>query len=590
MDKDDYTIFNPAFVSYHNKSIVKTQLVGNKLTLTVDAGAYEEIEMMAKRYQISSENMKCLEECYRNIQEDVKLQNAIKMAEYERDLLRYRSLSAEGRDDVQKPKKPASKDIKPVFNFFLASEGETRAFIKSYFLYEFLLEELKMSGLFCDEDFQRSLKGCSSETISCKRGSVKARNIFGLAESVLYVDTLKHSKSAKKSSSAKQRYEYVFHPISFQKDFAKYPIELHYQLTDNLSKIVQIHYEFYKNPDKKLSIQDIIELYQQHSKGKHDKVPLHAWARTTLLNPCNELNFSDECENGEDGWSQEQDFGFEIFKPKYSELELSAIPQKDLVGNVNIEELKKWVRYCMDDARITTVSRLWHPFHCLPKSYREHVTYNGSPLVEAMDVKNCYYVLMVKALQLADKIDPDELRRFEALVRDGDIYMEIGNDIQFIHEIKEDYNDDDYLSFIGTTRRDRVKVEMQSFRNYKTYGQAESQHPMLAKKFKELFPSICHWLFTYPIYRNRKGKNAKRLQADMSRIETMLISKVCFRLKDMGLTPFTLHDAIYLSREELDIVGKGFVDKLFWEVFDATTEEDVRRALEYRYNKEEGKV
>ena len=256
----------------------------------------------------------------------------------------------------------------------------------------------------------------------------------------------------------------------------------------------------------------------------------------------------------------------------------------------DIEELKKWVRYCMDDARITTVSRLWHPFHCLPKSYREHVTYNGSPLVEAMDVKNCYYVLMVKALQLADKIDPDELRRFEALVRDGDIYMEIGNDIQFIHEIKEDYNDDDYLSFIGTTRRDRVKVEMQSFRNYKTYGQAESQHPMLAKKFKELFPSICHWLFTYPIYRNRKGKNAKRLQADMSRIETMLISKVCFRLKDMGLNPFTLHDAIYLSREELDIVGKGFVDKLFWEVFDATTEEDVRRALEYRYNKEEGKV
>ena len=590
MDKDDYTIFNPAFVSYHNRSIVKTQLVGNKLTLTVDAGAYEEIEAMAKRYQNSPENMKHLEGWYRHIQEEVKLQNAIKMAEYEHDLLRYRNLSAEERGSIARPKKPASKDIKPVFNFFLTSDGETRAFIKSYFLYEFLLEELKMSGLFCDDDFQRSLKGCSKENISCKRGSVKARNIFGLAESVLYVDSLKHSKSAKNSSSAKQRYEYVFHPISFRKDFAKHSIELQYQLTDHLSKTVQIHYDFYLNPDKMLSIKDIIELYQKHSKGKHDKVSLHAWARTTLLNPCNELNFSDECENGEDGWSQEQDFGFEIFKPKYSELELSAIPQKDLVGNVNIEELKKWVRYCMDDARITTVSRLWHPFHCLPKSYREHVTYNDSPLAEAMDVKNCYYVLMVKALQLADKIDPDELRRFEALVRDGDIYMEIGNDIQFIHEVKEDYNDDDYLSFIGTTRRDRVKVEMQSFRNYKTYGQAESQHPMLAKKFKELFPSICHWLFTYPIYRNRKGKNAKRLQADMSRIETMLISKMCFRLKDMGLTPFTLHDAICLSQEELDTVGKGFVDKLFWEVFDATTEEDVRRALEYRCNKEEVNV
>ena len=168
--------------------------------------------------------------------------------------------------------------------------------------------------------------------------------------------------------------------------------------------------------------------------------------------------------------------------------------------------------------------------------------------------------------------------------------MEIGNDIQFIHEVKEDYNDDDYLSFIGTTRRDRVKVEMQSFRNIKTYGQAESQHPMLAKKFKELFPSICHWLFTYPIYRNRKGKNAKRLQADMSRIETMLIRKVCFQLKGMGLNPFTLHDAIYLSEDELGSLEEDFVDKLFWEVFDATTEEDVRRALEYRCNKEEVNV
>ena len=569
-------------MSYHNRSIVKTQLVGNKLTLTVDVGAYAEIEAMAKRYQASPENMKQLDELYRNIQEEVKLQNAIKMAEYEHNLLRYRSLSAEDRGSVVKPKKPNSKDIKPVFNFFLTSDGETRAFIKSYFLYEFLLDDLKLSGLFCDDDFQRSLKWCSSENISCKRGSVKARNIFGLAESVLYVDTLKHSKSAKNSSFAKQRYEYVFHPISFRKDFGKHTIDLHYQLTEVLARTVKIHYRFYMNSDKMLSIQDIIELYHKYFKGNDDNIPLYAWARTTLLNPCNELNYSEECKNGEDGWGQEQDFGFEIFRPKYSELELSAISQKDLIGNFNIEELRKWMRYCKDDAKITTVSRLWHPFHSLPKSYRKYIAYNGSPLVEAMDVKNCYYVLMVKALQLADKIDQDELKRFIAVVREGDIYMEIGKDINFIREVNEDYNDDDYLSFIGTTRRDRVKVEMQSFRNFKTYGQAESQHPMLAKKFKEMFPTICRWLFTYPLYRNKKGKNAKRLQADMSRIETMLISKVCFRLKDMGLNPFTLHDAIYLSEAELNTLADGAVDKLFWEIFDTVTPEEVKAALMYK--------
>ena len=120
---------------------------------------------------------------------------------------------------------------------------------------------------------------------------------------------------------------------------------------------------------------------------------------------------------------------------------------------------------------------------------------------------------------------------------------------------------------------------MQSFRNFKTYGQAESQHPMLAKKFKQMFPTICRWLFTYQNYVNSKGKKTKRLQKDMSQIETMLISKVCFRLKAMGLNPFTLHDAVYLSEDELRTLESGFVDKLFWEVFDSTTDDEVRMAL-----------
>ena len=145
----------------------------------------------------------------------------------------------------------------------------------------------------------------------------------------------------------------------------------------------------------------------------------------------------------------------------------------------------------------------------------------------------------------------------------------------------EEDGDDEYLAFIGITRRDKIKLEMQSFRNFKTYGQAESQHPMLAKKFKQMFPTICRWLFTYPNYVNSKGKNTKRLQKDMSQIETMLISKVCFRLKAMGLNPFTLHDAVYLSEAELNTLADGAVDKLFWEIFDTVTPEEVKASLMY---------
>jgi hypothetical protein len=250
-----------------------------------------------------------------------------------------------------------------------------------------------------------------------------------------------------------------------------------------------------------------------------------------------------------------------------------------LLGHANIEDIKKWKKYSKDKAKITTVSRLWHPFHCLPRDFRKHVCYKGQPLVEAMDVKNCYYVLMAKVLSLDARIDPNELSRFMDIVRNGDIYSEVGKSIRFVRGLPGDQGDEEYLEFIGTNRRNLVKLEMQSFRNFKTYGQAQSQHPMLARKFKELFPSICNWLFSYPTYINRQGKNTKRLQSDMSRIETMLISSVCFRLNELGLHPFSLHDAIYLPKNELETLEEDFVSNLFWEVYDTTSEEDVKRAL-----------
>lgn len=577
-------IFNPSWHS--DKSIVNTKLIGRNLTLYVDAGAYEEIVRMATRYSYDTQNQQQTEQIYSKLMEQVKEKNAVEMGIYEYEMLKWRNLPDDEKEVTPKPKKPSSKDIRPDSSFFLTTEGERNAFVKCYFLYEFLLGELRLSGMFRDEDFQKSLKGMKEESISCKRGSVKARKILGLGEGVLYVDSNLHKKSSKSSSSIKQKFEYVFHPITYRKDINNITIPLCYYLTETLHTTISIHYEFYINPEQCLSIQDMLELVKRIFKQNH----ICASARTTLLKPCNELNFSNICKNGEDGWRCKDEFGFEIYIPNYFELELSSLPQKVLIGNLNVEELKKWEKYRNEEVKITSVSRLWHPFHCLPREYRKYVCHNGSPLVEAMDVKNCYYVLMSKVLMIADGIDPGELNRFMELVRYGDIYSEMGKDIQFVRHVYEDDGDDEYLAFIGITRRDKIKLEMQSFRNFKTYGQAESQHPMLAKKFKQMFPTICRWLFTYPNYVNSKGKNTKRLQKDMSQIETMLISKVCFRLKAMGLNPFTLHDAVYLSEAELNTLEDGAVDKLFWEIFDAVTAEDVRGALKCKSDNDRNNV
>ena len=569
-------IFNPSWHS--DKSIVKTKLIGRKLTLYVDAGAYEEILRMANRYFYDAQNQEQTEQIYRQLKEQVKEKNAVEAGIYEYEMLKWRNLPDDEKEFTPKPKKPSSKDIRPDSSFFLTTEAELNAFVKSYFLYEFLLGELKLNGMFRNEDFQKSLKGMKEERISCRRGCLKTRKILGLGEGVLYVDSNLHKQSLKSRDSIKRTYEYVFHPVTYKKDVNGKTVSISYYLTDIIHPLVSIHYDFYMDPSRFLGINDILRIV----KGKSEQNHICASARTTVLNPCNELNFSGLRENGKGEWRCKDEFGFEIYIPNYFELELSSLPQKVLIGNLNIEELKKWEKYRNDEVKITSVSRLWHPFHCLPREYRKYVYHNGSPLVEAMDVKNCYYVLMSKVLMIADGIDPGELNRFMELVRYGDIYSEMGKDIQFVRYAYEEDGDDEYLAFIGITRRDKIKVEMQSFRNFKTYGQAESQHPMLAKKFKQMFPTICRWLFTYPNYVNSKGKNTKRLQKDMSQIETMLISKVCFRLKAMGLNPFTLHDAIYLSEEELNTLADGAVDKLFWEIFDIVTPEEVKAALMYK--------
>ena len=83
-------IFNPSWHS--DKSIVKTKLIGKKLTLYVDAGAYEEIIRMANRYYYDTQTQKQTEQIYSQLKEQVKERNAVEMGIYEYEMLKWRNL------------------------------------------------------------------------------------------------------------------------------------------------------------------------------------------------------------------------------------------------------------------------------------------------------------------------------------------------------------------------------------------------------------------------------------------------------------------------------------------------------------------
>lgn len=561
---DPFKDWLPDFSSH---SIKKVSLKGNELTLEVDAGAYRMISEKARAKKISSKRAKEFRQRNEEVKKVWEAINSRKESIYQLSVQTWKGVPKELK--LSKPSRPEllKTDFK-TFEPFLSTEGEVNAYIKSYFLYEYLILMLKASGKFSVKEFAQSLRGFEKERITAKDCGSKIRNILGRIDCILYVDTSDYTKSLK-SQTFKHKYRYLFHPESFACDSRKQKIRIKYWLVDNIKSIIWNQEWIIRDPEKLVMVEEVIsELVDK----KDVQLREISRARTTSTNPCNELTIS------------EKHFPFSIYRPDYTQLELTRFPKSILLECDALDKLLVWQRYHNQEANITDCSRLWHPFHNLPRAFRSHITFNGSNLVEAMDVKSCFYVLMCKAMEIADGIDKKELQQFCTLVREGDIYTEMGNHVMCVSPFPDGLDNDAedcYLAFIGMKKRDVIKQDMQSFRNIKSFNQAHHQYPMLANHFKKLFPTITEWLFNYPTHINAKGEEVKKLQHDMSRIETMLISRVCLTLVEMGVTPFTLHDAVYLSEAELGKLknGQETVKEIFWKVFDSTTTEEIKTCL-----------
>ena len=549
-------------------SIINSNLKGDILTLTIDLGAYRAVEKMADDKKGTREQSNKLKQSVSQIVQQSTDAYQQELIEYKKNLEQWRITQGHKPSKPHPPQKPEN------FDLYLITPAERRAYIKSYFLYEYLIQDLKMSGEFTCDDFNKALKYMDKEAVAVDKGGRKIRKILGKIDRVLYTDTTDYVESVK-DKTYNDVYEYIFHPIRFTKDPNSRTQELHYRVSGLLRLNIYLKRQFLLNPAKILSLDEIIELYSSDKNYRTSKgANITRSTLTTRTKPCNELIYN------------KMSFNFAVYQPDYSLLHLDGLPQSALFKSLVPNELKKWKNHHHEQSKIRKSSRQFHSFHYLPKVYREYITYNGSPLVEAMDVTGCYYVLISKALEIALDVNHEELLRFKSLVRDNDIYEEVGRHVLIASTTPSDdginYREEELLSFYsdtgdnGKAMRNIIKDDMQKFRNTLDINQAYRKFPMLSLYFMKVFPSITKWLFDYPThYDVEKKRQVKNLQDDMSRIETLLISKVCFKLVDMGLTPFTLHDAIYLSRDELSKLEDGAVDKLFWEAYDNTTPKEI---------------
>lgn len=244
---------------------------------------------------------------------------------------------------------------------------------------------------------------------------------------------------------------------------------------------------------------------------------------------------------------------FKVFVSPYESL---SVPQKDV--GIFVDDYNKWERNRYKNVTFGS-GRIFHAFHFTNRDFRKKLKYKSSPIVEVMDIHCAYFTFFIHIFRTIPSIDKDELKRYEELVRNGFIY-------------------EDAMEFIHCDDRDAMKHMLNS---YKALPPRRMGKRPENSYFKEKFPTIHKCLAHYPTYINKNGKEVKAIQKDATFIEAVIISEVCFELLGLGVTPFSLHDAIYLNQKDINKLKEMDNDiySIFWRVFDSLTIEDVKEIL-----------
>lgn len=248
------------------------------------------------------------------------------------------------------------------------------------------------------------------------------------------------------------------------------------------------------------------------------------------------------------------------FIPPYLN-KLNAVPALDMKVTPNI---RKW--YNNHDNEPTFGDRIYYAFVNTSKELRKYITLFGVFLVEGYDVHNCFFVLMCFYFKDNPFIPHEEYERYRDLVVSGKFYEDVqAYGKNYYHQKYEKEQDLSFIFKEDSMTRDKVKTDLQSFRNStaserrrpgwkdSTTGRWVSRDlSYIDAYFREKFPNIFKYLDNWervPKTDNQRG-TSKRLQSDISRIETRIMSRITRDLYKLGYHPVQLHDGIFVPKNE----------------------------------------
>lgn len=207
-------------------------------------------------------------------------------------------------------------------------------------------------------------------------------------------------------------------------------------------------------------------------------------------------------------------------------------------------------------------NRIFSWFHNLHGDERSFFTLNESTLREAFDVPACNFCILAKLLENTT-VDKTELSAFQNLVRHDYIYKRIAEnaDLEFTDLVKKE-----------------IKKSCQHWLNIRkryahTGAWKDKYFNYIEDYFKTNYPTIYETLLNWreETYTNSVGKTkvSKMLWQDFQEVEFDIISnKICnYLYETYGVYPVTVHDALYLSDDDLEKVTESIED-IFWHLID----------------------
>lgn len=191
--------------------------------------------------------------------------------------------------------------------------------------------------------------------------------------------------------------------------------------------------------------------------------------------------------------------------------------------------------------------KIYSVFTRIRRPIRKHIRYGRERLIEVSDVRCAHFAMLPVVFRYCNITVPDEeMGKFRELTQTEDLYADVvkGTDIS----------------------RDAVKPIFQSFysiRNEEQYlyagiGKGEqSERRIVCDYFKRNFPSIYRAIMDFHTDHDYTLKSVANIA------ESNIMNPICDRLVALGLHPFRLHDAIYMTESEYRKVPFDITEEVY---------------------------